>query len=80
MKSAGNGMQTFDQDLYALHRQQFITGPEALRHATNPEALTMQLRGISAGKSAAETQRQNQGFVKPAPRPPVAAAENHHHG
>jgi twitching motility protein PilT len=79
MKSAGNGMQTFDQDLYQLQRQQFITAPEALRHATNPEALTMQLRGISSGKSAGDAPRQNQGFVKPPSRPPVAAGDGQHH-
>jgi twitching motility protein PilT len=78
MKSAGNGMQTFDQDLFQLNRQQFITAPEALRHATNPEALTMQLRGISSGKSPGE--RQNQGVVKPPARPPVGAGDGQRHG
>lgn len=46
IKSAGDGQQTFDQDLLALFKQELITPPEALRHATNPEALSMALRGI----------------------------------
>jgi twitching motility protein PilT len=75
MKSGGNGMQTFDQDLLSLHRQQLINSPEALRHATNPEALTMALRGISSGKSNNEPPKQNQGFVKPPARPQTAHPE-----
>jgi twitching motility protein PilT len=47
IKSAGNGQQTFDQDLLNLHRAGHITIPEALRNATNPESLQMMLRGIS---------------------------------
>jgi len=46
MKSAGEGQQTFDQDLLSLHKQELITHAEALHHATNPEALTMAMRGI----------------------------------
>ena len=46
MKSAGDGMQTFDQDLLNIFRKELITTAEALRHATNPESLSMALRGI----------------------------------
>jgi len=63
MKNAGNGMQTFDQDLLGLHRQQLITVQEAMHHATNPEQLQMSLRGISSSKS---TQEVNRGGMKPA--------------
>src|SRR5205823_8598167 len=38
MKNAGNGQQTFDQDLYAMSKQELLTAPEALRQASNPEA------------------------------------------
>jgi len=48
MRSAGDGQQTFDQDLLNLHRQELISHSEAIHHATNPEALTMALRGIGA--------------------------------
>jgi twitching motility protein PilT len=54
MRTAGNGQQTFDQDLLALFRQELITAPEALKNATNREALTMALRGISSSKSISE--------------------------
>jgi twitching motility protein PilT len=78
MKNAGNGQQTFDQDLLALHRQQLIHAPEALRHATNPEALTMALRGISSGKTTNDAAKpQNKGVIKPPPRPPVMADGGH---
>src|SRR5450432_1663061 len=60
MRTAGEGQHTFDQDLLALFHQELITTAEALRHATNPDALQMSLRGIGsssgiseAGKSAA---------------------------
>jgi twitching motility protein PilT len=78
MKNAGNGQQTFDQDLLSLHRQQLIHAPEALRHATNPEALTMALRGISSGKTTNDAAKpQNKGVIKPPPRPPVMADGGH---
>ncbi len=37
--AAGDGQQTFDQDLLNLHRDGHITVPEALHNATNPEQL-----------------------------------------
>ncbi len=40
------GMQTFDQHLLELYRQDVISGTEALRHASSPEALSMGMRGI----------------------------------
>src|SRR5690348_396120 len=58
MRTGGAGMQTFDQDLLRLFRQELITVTEALHHATNREQLTMALRGISSSQSLAEpTQR-----------------------
>ena len=38
------GMQRFDQHLLELYNQKLISGTEAMKHATNPEALA--LRGI----------------------------------
>lgn len=46
MRTAGDGQQTFDQDLLGLFKQELITPAEAMRHATNPESLSMSLRGI----------------------------------
>jgi Tfp pilus assembly pilus retraction ATPase PilT len=42
-----NGMQLFDQHLAKLHKEELISGTEALRLATNPEALAMMMRGLS---------------------------------
>jgi Tfp pilus assembly ATPase PilU len=78
IRGAGNGMQTFDQDLLALHRQELITVPEALRHATNPEALQMALRGISSSKS---NDAARQGSHHAPPRPPAQMPGSQHgHG
>ena len=67
IKNAGNGQQTFDQDLLSLHRGGFITVPEAVRHATNPDALTMALRGLSAQGSIQEARKNGP------PKPPQPA-------
>ncbi len=49
-----SGMQSFDQHLLAMKQAEQISGTEALRWATNPEALAVAMRGIkyfSAGGS-----------------------------
>jgi len=61
IRSAGGGQQTFDQDLLSLHRQGVITIPEALRHATNREALMTALRGISSSTSVNEPSHHSPG-------------------
>jgi twitching motility protein PilT len=40
------GMQRFDQHLLDLHKQKVISGKEALRLATNTEAVALGMRGI----------------------------------
>ena len=72
IRSAGGGQQTFDQDLLSMHRQELISVSEAVRHATNPEALTMSLRGISSSKSIQEPGGQHGG-----PQPPRPAQQGH---
>jgi Tfp pilus assembly pilus retraction ATPase PilT len=42
-----NGMQLFDQHLADLYKSDRISGTEALRLATNPEAVAMLMRGMS---------------------------------
>ena len=42
-----SGMQTFDQHLIKMYREELISGTEALRQATNPGQLSMAMRGIS---------------------------------
>jgi twitching motility protein PilT len=76
IKSAGNGQHTFDQDVLALFKQELITQPEALRNATNRDALTMALRGI--GKTS-EVPTHPSGPPKPAVRTPGGAAPNINH-
>jgi len=41
------GMQLFDQHLTDLNRTGMITGTEAMRLATNPEAVALMMRGVS---------------------------------
>ena len=45
--SQEQGMQLFDQHLANLWRAEIISGTEALRLATNPEAMNMIMRGLS---------------------------------
>ncbi len=51
--SQEQGMQLFDQHLAKLWQAEIITGTEALRLATNPEAVSMVMRGLSTRDLAA---------------------------
>ena len=42
------GMQTFDQSLYRLYKQDLITLDEALRRSTNPDEFKLKLAGIQS--------------------------------
>lgn len=42
-----SGMQLFDQHLAKLWKAELISGTEALRLASNPEAIAMTMRGLS---------------------------------
>jgi twitching motility protein PilT len=46
-----SGMQTFDQHLLRMYKENLISGTEALRQATNPGALSMGLRGIGTTRA-----------------------------
>lgn len=46
------GMQLFDQHLADLYNSQKITGTEALRLASNPEAVAAAMRGISRAETS----------------------------
>jgi len=48
-----SGMQLFDQHLAKLWQAELISGTEALRLASNPEALNMIMRGLSTRDLAA---------------------------
>ncbi|MFH1682111.1 MAG: ATPase, T2SS/T4P/T4SS family, partial [Candidatus Eisenbacteria bacterium] len=42
------GMQTFDQSLMQLYRENKITYEEALRHSSNPSEFDLRVRGIES--------------------------------
>jgi twitching motility protein PilT len=46
MSTREGGMQRFDQHLLDLYHQKIISGTEALRLASNPEAVALGMRGI----------------------------------
>ncbi|MFZ5445729.1 MAG: type IV pilus twitching motility protein PilT [Myxococcota bacterium] len=46
------GMQTFDQSLMMLVRQNLVTYQEALRQATNPDDFALRFQGISSTSDA----------------------------
>jgi twitching motility protein PilT len=43
------GMQTFDQSLMSLYKEKLISLDEALRQASNPDDLSLRIRGVSSG-------------------------------
>jgi twitching motility protein PilT len=47
------GMQLFDQHLADLYNENIVSGTEALRLATNVEAMAAAMRGISRGETSA---------------------------
>jgi twitching motility protein PilT len=53
MANQDGGMQLFDQHLAKLWKAEMISGTEALRLATNPEAVSMIMRGLSTRDLAA---------------------------
>jgi twitching motility protein PilT len=80
------GMQTFDQSLMGLFKQNVITYEEALRQCSNPDDFALRVSGISAtsdsswdsfegGQPApADAKPSAAAPPKPAPRPPAAAS------
>jgi twitching motility protein PilT len=50
------GMQTFDQSLYRLFRQDLISLEEALRQATNPDEFKLRVSGIHSTSDASTDQ------------------------
>lgn len=73
------GMQTFDQSLMSLLKQNLITMEEALRQASNPDDFALRMSGVSATSdtnwdqfefipTAQQAEIANQPAPKPAPR------------
>lgn len=56
------GMQTFDQSLYHLYKQQLISYEEALKWTSNPEDFALKVKGIqSTSESWEESNDQADG-------------------
>jgi twitching motility protein PilT len=53
------GMQTFDQSLYRLFRQDLISLEEALRQATNPDEFKLRVAGIHSTADVSTDQMDN---------------------
>lgn len=47
METGEAGMQTFDQHILKIYQEGLISGTEAMRSASSPEALAMGMRGIT---------------------------------
>jgi Tfp pilus assembly ATPase PilU len=48
-----SGMQSFDQHILKMYREELISGTEALRWATKPETLAMAIRGVGGSNQRA---------------------------
>ena len=55
------GMQTFDQSLYNLHKEQLISYEEALKWTSNPEDFALKVKGIQSTSESWEEQDQADG-------------------
>ncbi len=53
------GMQTFDQSLYNLYRQELITLEEALRQSSNPDEFKLKVAGIQSSADAAQQEMES---------------------
>ncbi|HEY7117856.1 MAG TPA: PilT/PilU family type 4a pilus ATPase [Tepidisphaeraceae bacterium] len=77
IRTAGNGQQLFDQDLMQLFRKELISYQEAMRNATNRDALTTALRGIKSSTGITDAPGgPNPNHATNGPQPKVSA--NHH--
>jgi twitching motility protein PilT len=54
------GMQTFDQSLLALLKQNLITYDEALRQCTNPDDFALRVKGVSSTSDTSWDDFENQ--------------------
>src|SRR5688500_4351132 len=54
--SSQYGMQTFDQSIFGLYQQGFVTLEEALRWASNVDEFKLKVQGISTTTEVARDQ------------------------
>jgi twitching motility protein PilT len=72
-------MQTFDQSLYRLYRQELISFEEALRQATNPDEFKLRVPGIHSTSDVSTDQMDqastsNSGVDPQSPDSPSSSA------
>jgi twitching motility protein PilT len=66
------GMQTFDQSLMGLLKQNLVTYDEALRQATNPDDFALRVSGISGTSDSKWDSFEKSPEAHPAPARPTA--------
>ena len=59
------GMQTFDQSIFGLYQQGFVTLEEAMRWASNIDEFKLKVQGISTTAEMAKDEMARQGGVQP---------------
>jgi len=60
------GMQTFDQSIFGLYQQGFVTLEEAMRWATNVDEFKLKVQGIATtAEMARDEMAQTRGIVQP---------------
>ncbi len=69
------GMQTFDQSIFSLFKNELITYDEALRWASNVDEFKLKVQGISTTADASREQMANTLFSKAPTTKPGAAAK-----
>jgi twitching motility protein PilT len=69
------GMQTFDQSIFNLFKNEQITYEEALRWASNVDEFKLKVQGISTTADASRDQMAGSIFGAPTPAKPAAPAK-----
>jgi twitching motility protein PilT len=59
------GMQTFDQSIFSLYQQGFVTLEEAMRWASNLDEFKLKVQGIATTAEMARDEMAKQGGVQP---------------
>jgi twitching motility protein PilT len=59
------GMQTFDQSIFNLYQQGFVTLDEAMRWASNLDEFKLKVQGISTTAEMARDEMAQRGGVQP---------------
>ena len=69
-------MQTFDQSIFSLYQQGFVTLEEALRWASNVDEFKLKVQGISTTSDMARDEMARSRRRRPAATSPGSGADN----